>query len=257
MRRLWLATALIAGPLLIAVLGPFVADSDTARGGAFAARGVFGNDFIGRDVGTQLLLGGRSVVGVAVVAAAVSYLIAIPLGLFAAMTRHRWLDDALMRPLDVLLAIPALLLMLLLASVIPGNRLVLIGIVALINLPDIARIARAATIEIASRPAVDALWLQGERPARIAVSSIVPSMRRTLAADLGTRLTGVLYLVASASFLGVGVAADASDWAVMVDRNRAGLFLTPWAVLAPASLIVALSVGVNLLFDGILKAGRR
>nr|BFF04279.1 hypothetical protein GCM10020241_59540 [Streptoalloteichus tenebrarius] len=72
---------------------------------------------------------------------------------------------------------------------------------------------------------------------------------RTLAADLGTRFTGALYLVASASFLGVGVPPDASDWAVMVDRNRPGLFVQPWAVLAPALLIVALSVGVNLLFD--------
>jgi peptide/nickel transport system permease protein len=79
---------------------------------------------------------------------------------------------------------------------------------------------------------------------------------RTLAADLGTRMTGALYLVAAASFLGIGVAPDAADWAVMVDRNRGGLFLQPWAVVIPALLIVALSVGLNLTFDRALSAGR-
>lgn len=82
-------------------------------------------------------------------------------------------------------------------------------------------------------------------------------MLRTLAADLGVRLTGALYLVASASFLGVGVAPDAADWAVMVDRNRVGLFLQPWAVVVPALLIVALSVGLNLVFDRALRAEAR
>jgi hypothetical protein len=56
-------------------------------------------------------------------------------------------------------------------------------------------------------------------------------MLRTLAADAGTRLTGVLYLVATAAFLGVGVAPDAADWAVMADRNRTGLLVQPWAVV--------------------------
>ncbi len=62
-------------------------------------------------------------------------------------------------------------------------------------------------------------------------------------------MTGVLYLVATAAFLGVGVDPDAADWAVMVDRNRTGLFVQPWAVVVPALLIVALSMGTNLLGD--------
>lgn len=77
------------------------------------------------------------------------------------------------------------------------------------------------------------------------------SVARTLAADAGLRLTGALYLVATAAFLGVGVAPDAADWAVMVDRNRAGLFVQPWAVVVPALLIVALTMGGNLLADAV------
>jgi peptide/nickel transport system permease protein len=125
--------------------------------------------------------------------------------------------------------------------------------VALVNLPDVVRICRAAGLEIASRPAVEAMRLQGEGWWRIAVGYVSRSMLRTLAADLGVRLTAALYLVASASFLGVGVPPDASDWAVMVDRNRAGLFLSPWGVVVPALLIIALTVGLNLVFDRALR----
>jgi peptide/nickel transport system permease protein len=99
---------------------------------------------------------------------------------------------------------------------------------------------------------VEALRMQGETWWRMAVGYVGRSALRTLAADAGVRLTGVLYLVATAAFLGVGVAPDAADWAVMVDRNRTGLAVQPWAVVVPALLIVALTTGANLLFDAAL-----
>lgn len=82
-------------------------------------------------------------------------------------------------------------------------------------------------------------------------------MGRTLAADAGVRLTGVLYLAATAAFLGAGTAPDASDRVATADRNRTGLFVQPWAVVVPALLIVALTLGSNSLFDAALqKKGR-
>ncbi|MGW7557418.1 ABC transporter permease, partial [Streptomyces rimosus] len=99
--------------------------------------------------------------------------------------------------------------------------------------------------------------MQGETWWRTAVGYVGRSALRTFAADAGVRLTGVLYLVATAAFLGVGVEPDAADWAVMVDRNRTGLFVQPWAVVVPALLIVALSMGGNLLFDGLLEGEGR
>ena len=130
-------------------------------------------------------------------------------------------------------------------------------LVALVNVPDAARIVRAAAAEAAARPAVEALRMQGETWWRVAVGYVGRSALRTLAADAGIRLTGVLYLVSTAAFLGVGVAPDAADWAVMVDRNRTGLFVQPWAVVVPALLIVALTTGTNLLFDAALAQSPR
>ncbi|NUT97647.1 MAG: ABC transporter permease [Saccharothrix sp.] len=212
---------------------------------------VLGTDFVGRDVWQQVLLGGQTVVLVALLATVFSYAVGVPWGVVAAMSRV--VDDVLMRPLDLLLAVPSLLVLILAAAIAGPGLPVLIGVVTLVNFPDVARISRGAALEIAARPALEAMRLQGESWWRTSVLYTGRAMLRTLAADAGVRLTGALYLVASASFLGVGVPPDAADWAVMVDRNRVGLFLQPWAVVVPALLIVALSVGLNLTFDRALR----
>ena len=248
---------LVLVPLALALVGPWFVPAEPTRGAPFAGNSSLGTDFVGRDAWHQVLAGGQTVVLVALLATALSYLVGVPWGVVAAMTRLRIVDEVLMRPLDLLLAVPSLLVLILAAAIAGPGLTVLVAVVALVNFPDVARISRAAALEIAGRPALEAMRLQGETWWRTSIVYTGRSMLRTLAADLGVRLTGALYLVASASFLGVGVAPDAADWAVMVDRNRVGLFLQPWAVVVPALLIVALSVGLNLVFDRALRAEAR
>ena len=241
----------IAVPLVLALLGPLFAGEPGPRTASFTLGDGhwLGTDFVGRDVvaaGAARRPAGRAD---RPRRDRPAYLVALPVGLIGALTHRRWLEELLMRPLDVLLAVPSLLLILLVAAVFSPGAAGLALLVALVNVPDAARIVRAAAAEAAARPAVEALRMQGETWWRIAVGYVGRSMLRTLAADAGIRLTGVLYLVATAAFLGVGVAPDAADWAVMVDRNRTGLFVQPWAVVVPALLIVALTMGTNLLFD--------
>ncbi len=254
-----LAVVIVAVPLALALFGPLFAGAPGPRATSFTLGGGhwLGTDFVGRDVWRQILLGGRPVVLTALAATALGYLVALPIGLIAALTHRGWLEELLMRPLDILLAVPSLLLILLVATVFTPGAAGLALLVALANIPDAARLVRAAAAEAASRPAVEAMRMQGETWWRMGVGYVGRSILRTLAADAGIRLTGVLYLVATAAFLGVGVAPDAADWAVMVDRNRTGLFVQPWAVVVPALLIVALTTGGNLLFDAALDhAGR-
>ncbi|MEU2287102.1 ABC transporter permease [Streptomyces sp. NPDC013178] len=257
--RFTLGVTVVAVPLVLALLGPLFVGEAGPRSASFTlGEGHWlGTDFVGRDVWQQVLHGGRPVVLTALAATALSYLVALPVGLVGALTHRRWLEELLMRPLDVLLAVPSLLLILLAATVFTPGAVGLALLVALINVPDAARLVRAAATEAAARPAVEALRMQGETWWRMAVGYVGRSMLRTLSADVGIRLTGVLYLVATAAFLGVGVAPDAADWAVMVDRNRTGLFVQPWAVVVPALLIVALTMGTNLLFDAALAGDRR
>ncbi|MFI6950312.1 ABC transporter permease subunit [Streptomyces sp. NPDC050422] len=245
---------IVSVPLVLALAGPLFAGDAGPRGTSLSTGDGYwlGTDFIGRDVRRQVLLGGRSVVVVALASTALAYAVALPVGFVCALTRRRWVEELLMRPLDVLLSVPSLLLILLAASAVAPGPAGLALLVALVNLPDAARVVRAAGAEAASRPAVEALRMQGESWARMAFGYVGRSVARTLAADAGVRLTGALYLVATSAFLGVGVAPDAADWAVMVDRNRTGLFVQPWAVVVPALLIVALTMGGNLLVDAAL-----
>ncbi|MEV0580772.1 ABC transporter permease subunit [Streptomyces sp. NBC_01463] len=252
--RLLPGLAVILVPLVLALAGPLFAGEAGARGTSFTPGGGhwLGTDFVGRDVGRQVLLGGRPVVLIALASTALAYAVALPVGFVCALTRRAWAEELLMRPLDVLLSVPSLLLILLVAAVVEPGPAGLALLVALVNVPDAARIVRAAGAEAASRPAVEALRMQGESWARIAFGYVGRSAARPLVADAGVRLTGALYLVATAAFLGVGVGPDAADWAVMVDRNRTGLFVQPWAVVVPALLIVALTMGGNLLADAAL-----
>ncbi|YCK39124.1 ABC transporter permease [Actinomadura sp. ATCC 39365] len=240
---------LLAVPLVVAFAGPLI-PYELVRAASFADVGLLGTDFAGRDVWHQVLVGGRALIVTALLATAGAYLLGTLWGL-AAASAPRMLDETMMRPLDVLMAVPSLLLLLVVAALAADGALV--WIVMLVHLPDIARLVRACALEAGSRPAVEAMRLQGEGWWRITVGFVARSMTRVLATDAGTRLTGSLYLIAAASFLGVGVPPDAADWAVMVDRNRGGLFLNPWAVLAPALMIVMLAVGLNLTVDRVLK----
>lgn len=247
---------LLAVPVLVTLVGPLLASRFSSRGVAFGSTGVLGDDFVGRDVLGQVLRGGGSVVGVAVLATALTYLVALPLALLAATTHRRAVDEAVMRPLDVVVAMPSMLLLLLLVPILPGSAVVVAGVVAVINLPDVVRIVRATALGAAAGTAVEALRMQGEGRVRVG-AYVLRSVRRVALTDLGTRFTGALYLVASAAFLGVGLAADDANWAVMVDANRDGLFVNPAATVVPALLVIALSVGANLTSDRLLGGGRR
>ncbi|WP_424185987.1 ATP-binding cassette domain-containing protein [Actinokineospora sp. G85] len=245
---------LLGVPVLLALFGPLFVD-EGPRGVAFGEVGPLGEDFVGRDVLAQVVLGGQSVVLIALGATAVAYGIGVPWGLGAALARRRWVDEVVMRPLDLLLALPSLLVLLVVAGLGGGGVGVLVVVVAVVMAPEVVRVVRAAALPAATGHVVEAMRQQGEGWWRTA-AYVGRTALTTLVADVGVRLTSSVYLVASAAFLGVGLAPDASDWAVMVDRNQVGLAISPWAVVVPALLLVALSVGINLVLDGRVAQAR-
>ncbi|EME66953.1 ABC transporter permease [Rhodococcus ruber BKS 20-38] len=256
--RVRIGAALTAVPLAVALLGPLLTEPG-ARGPAFTYgdQWLLGTDSEGRDLLTQVLLGGRSLVLVAAVAVALTYLLAVPWGVAAATARRRIVDEMLMRPLDLLLSLPSIMVLLLAVALTDADLLVLTVTVAVLLFPDAARLVRASTLHAAHTPAMEALVLQQETWWRRQLGYLGRSLLPILAADAGLRFVGAIYLVASASFLGVSADSAGTDWAVMIDRNRAGLALVPWGVVLPAALIIALAMGVNLLFDSGARAATR
>jgi ABC-type dipeptide/oligopeptide/nickel transport system permease subunit len=214
---------------------------------------LLGTDYLGEDVFSRVLWGGRSVLLVATASAVLAYGAGIALGL-AAGFRRGLVDPLAMRILDVIQAFPAIILVLLVIAGAGRSTVFLILAVALVFMPGIARLVRAATLEVSVRPYVEAAVARGERTLTILGREILPNIVNVLLADVGIRFSGTVLLAAALSYIGLGPAPPAADWALMVSENRSGLDSNPWCVLVPALLIACLTFSGNLIADGIVQA---
>jgi peptide/nickel transport system permease protein len=104
---------------------------------------------------------------------------------------------------------------------------------------------------------VEALRMQRESWVGIHLGYVGRAVLGPVAADVGTRITLAVFLVASVNFLGLGLSPTAPDWAVSVSRNREGVLLQPWAVIAPAMMLVAFTLGFNLLADRLVHRSKQ
>lgn len=211
-----------------------------------------GLDFLGRDVLSRVLYGGRSTLLLGGAATVLTYLIGVTLGLVAGYSRTP-LDPLIMRAVDVVLSFPALLIMLLAVTAFGNGPVVLVGSAALVLFPGVARIVRTATAEVATRAYVEAAEARGERPPAIVRREILPNIVAPIVADLGIRFSWSIILIASVNFLGLGLRPPTADWGLMVSENRSIFATNPLAVLAPAAMLALLIIGVNLIGDAYVR----
>ncbi len=257
-RRTQIGTALFLFILAVAIVGPYVAPHSpfefvTAPFAKPSNVAVLGGDNLGRDVLSRVLYGGRSVLALAVIATVVGMVLGVSLGLFAGYARPA-IDDVVMRLLDVLLAFPQIVFVLLLVSVL-GPRLWLIVLtVALSHAPRIARVARGSTLEVKERDFVKAAESLGVSRIKIAFTEILPTITSPLFVEFGLRLTYSIGLIAALSFLGFGMQPPSADWGLMINENRIGISIQPYAIFVPVVLIAILTIGVNLATDGMARA---
>lgn len=251
--------AFIAVPLLFAVAGPVLArGAPEDRSAPFGPSpwSPFGTDRLGRDVLAAALTGGQTFLVVGLLTVLGAHLTGFLIGVSAAAAPRRWLDDLLMRPVDVLLCLPALLLIMVAALRTQGSAAAIACAIGLALVAPIARFVRMAAAGVVHGPVMDALRMQGESRGYRYGRYAVRAMARPLAADMGVRFTAAVYFLASANFLGLGFDTTSTDWAVSVAANKDALMIAPWAVLLPAALIVLLAVGTNLLADDLLSDPR-
>ncbi len=249
----------------IAVIGPFVAPHApdalvTLTFGKPSGQFPLGGDYLGRDVLSRVLAGGLPLLVMAVTATAIGIAAGAAAGVSAAYLGGR-ADGMIMRTVDVILAFPQLVFALLLLSML-GPRLWLIVLaVGLTHAPAVARVLRSATLDVSERDYVKVAELQGMGPAAVMAREILPGLSAPLMVEAGLRLTYSIIVMSGLAFLGFGQPPPAPSWGTMINENRAGLPLNPWAVIIPATLIALLTIGTNLLTDAIgrvaLGAGRR
>jgi peptide/nickel transport system permease protein len=249
--------ALAAVVVLVAVIGPFVAphSPDALLTTVFAKpSGAFpvGSDFLGRDVLSRVLSGGWILLIMAVAATAIGIAAGAMAGMSAAYLRGRP-DGIIMRTVDVILAFPQLVFVLLLLALIGPKLWLIVLAVGVSHAPQVARVLRSATLDISERDYVKAAELQGMRPVKVMVKEILPNLVTPLMVEAGLRLTYSIIIIAGLSFLGFGQAPPAASWGTMINENRTGLSLNPWAVIVPAVLIALLTVGTNTFTDAVAR----
>ena len=208
----------------------------------------FGTDQIGRDLLSRLIFGARNTMALAIVSTMVSFTAGAVLG-FVAATMGGRVDQVLSRLVDVVISIPTLIASLIVLSAVGTATSTLILVIGIIYAMPVFRIARAVAMDIEVMDYVEAARLRGEGLWWLMSREILPNAMTPLAAEFGLRFCFVFLLIASLSFLGLGLQPPLADWGAMVRGNADGIawgFMHP---LIPAACIAALTIGINLLID--------
>ncbi len=216
-------------------------------GGAF----MLGTDNLGRDMFTRLIYGARNTIGIAFMTTCLAFLIGGAAGLMAAAVAG-WVDQALARIVDVLMAIPQLIFALLLLTIFGTSIPVLIIVIAVLDSTRVFRLARAVGMNVAVMDFVEAARLRGEGLGWIMGREILPNILPPLVAEFGLRFCFVFLLISALSFLGLGIQPPTADWGSMVRDNATLITYGDITPLLPAGAIALLTVAVNFVVDWFL-----
>ncbi|NGM44784.1 ABC transporter permease [Rhodobacter sp. SGA-6-6] len=247
---------LTGGFLFIAVFAHFIAPYpiDAPVGGVWESPSAsfwLGTDTIGRDILSRLIYGAQITIFVALASSVLAFSLGSFLGFLAAV-KGGWVDQLLSRAVDLVMAIPALIVALVLLSVLPLNLTVLILVMGVLDSTRVFRLSRAVAADIAVMDYVEAAKLRGEKGNWVIFREILPNALSPLVAEFGLRFIFAVLFISTLSFLGLGVQPPLADWGGMVKENKDGLIYGKSAALLPAGAIAALAISVNLVADWIL-----
>ena len=253
----WIGLTIVTVNLLAAALAPAIAPHGEADlvGDVWApitGHAWLGLDNLGRDMFSRLLFGARTTIGIAFLITLLSFAIGITAG-FAAAVVGGWVDVALSRFVDALMAIPQLIFALIILSVMGTSVPVLISTIAVLDSTRVFRLCRAVGLNIAVMDYVEVARLRGESLWWIMRREVLPNALPPLITEFGLRFCFAFLFIASLSFLGLGIQPPYADWGSMVRDNAQAMNYGGIAPLMPATAIAQLTIGVNLLVDWFLS----
>ncbi len=247
---------MVGGVVLLALLAPLIApqaqgvqDPDALLQGPSAAHWL-GTDQLGRDVWSRLLFGAR----VSLVVASVTSVLAMTLGtMLGALSAWLggWVDNVLMRIVDVLYSFPDLLLIIII-SVLIGQGIEGITLsLSLVSWVTVARVVRGEVLAIKQRPFVEAARALGFGGGRILLRHVLPHTIAPIVVTLTFRIPAVILAESTLSFIGLGLQPPTSSWGVMAASGWSAMAFYPHLIVAPALAIFITILGFNLLGDGL------
>ncbi len=213
----------------------------------------FGTDELGRDILARTLYGARATLAIVALVSVIVVPIGLAVGTVAGYIGG-WVDAVLMRITDIFLAFPRLILALAFAAALgPGIENAVIAI-ALTSWPAYARIARSETMTIARSDFIQSVVLQGASTWRILFRHIVPLCLSSVIVRLTLDMSGIILTAAGLGFLGLGAQPPTPEWGAMVSAGRDVILDQWWVATIPGLAIFIVSLGFNLLGDGLRDA---
>jgi peptide/nickel transport system permease protein len=241
-----------------AILGSAIAPHDPAAQDLLGSLSppsrahLLGTDDLGRDIFSRTIAGARTAVIGPLIIALGAMVIGNLLGLWAGY-RGGWVDSTIMRAADLVYALPALLVAIVVVGVLGGGYFRAVALLVVLYAPFDTRIVRGATLEQRSRPYVEAARTLGLPRRRIMFGHIWPNVLPVAVANATLAFAFSLVSLASLSFLGLGVGPGTADWGRMLSESRTLLFDNPAAAVAPGIAIVITAASVNVIGDWLFE----
>jgi peptide/nickel transport system permease protein len=249
-----IVTIVILVAALADVLAPFDPTSQLAQplqppGGAY----TLGTDEFGRDVFSRIIHGARVSLYVGIVSVGIALIGGSILGLVAGYYL-RWIDMVIMRLMDVLFGLPAIVLAIAITSVLgPSLNSVLIAI-GIVYAPQFSRVARAPVLSLRERDFVTAARAVGAGDLWLIGRHILPNMTAPVVVQATVAFSTAILTEATLSYLGLGTQPPTPSWGTMLNAGKQILLLAPWTSIFPGLAIALTVLGFNLLGDGLRDA---
>jgi peptide/nickel transport system permease protein len=265
LRRLTRTPQGAAGIVILAVLaavcllGPALAPVDPEKIdflGRFKAPGDqfwLGADQLGRDVLSRVLVGARTTLPMALAATLLGTLSGAVIGTVSAYLGGRW-DEAIMRTIDAVMAVPGLLLALLVVNTLGKGSFNAMLAIAIAFAPGMARVTRSVALTVRQQDYISAAIARGESGGWIVFREMLPNVVAPIVVETTIRVAFAVMLFATLSFLGLGAQPPASEWGLMIAEARHYIHEAPWLIVGPGVAIALTAVGFNLLGDGLRDA---
>jgi peptide/nickel transport system permease protein len=243
---------------IMALFGPSIAPYDPAehqlkdRFQAPSFEHPFGTDRYGRDVFSRVIVGSRTVFLLAASSITISTIAGAIIGLITGFFGG-YVDELIMRFMDILMSFPALLLAMLMLGILGPSFLGVVIVIAIVFSPRIARVARSSVLEVKTQEYIEAAKVRGEHNIYIMVVEIIPNILGPLGVEAAVRFGYAIFLSASLGFLGLGVQPPTPDWGLMMSEAQQYVTTAPWMAIFPALAIASLTVSVNFISDAIRK----